>query len=58
MTQILSVPFAQGGAKVAGTLFQIIASPADQVWYIKTCCMEDWAQIPMFNLLRGNVDLV
>ena len=58
MTEILSVPFVRGGAKVSGTLFQILASPSDQVWYIKSCCMEDWAQIPMFNLLRGNVELV
>ena len=58
MMQILSVPFPEGGAKVDGTLFQIIASPADQTWYIRTCCMDDWAQIPMFNLLRVNGELV
>lgn len=57
MMEILSVPFVQGGAKAAGTLFQIIASPADQTWYIRSCLMDDWAQIPMFNLLRGNGDL-
>lgn len=57
MMEILSVPFEQGGAKVKGTLFQVIADPAKQDWYVHTCLMDDWVQIPLTNILRGNGDL-
>ena len=48
---------AEGGAKVAGTLFQLIAEPASQTWYVKRGNDPDWIEIPLTNLLKGNGEL-
>ena len=41
-----------------GTLFQVIAVPAEQKWYVKTKNMDDWAEIPLMNILKGNGELI
>ena len=57
MTDIMSKTVAEGGAKVDGTLFQLIASPAEQCWHIRLKNSPDWVEIQLANLLKGNGDL-
>ncbi len=57
MTGILDASVAEGGAKVAGTLFQIVAAPAEQIWYVKLKGQAEWTEIPLMNLLKGNGEL-
>ena len=57
ITAILGKTVAEGGAKVAGTLFQIIAEPADQTWHVKLKNQPGWTKIPLMNLLKGNGEL-
>ena len=54
---ILDKTVADGGAKVSGTLFQIVAEPADQTWHVKLKNQPDWTEIPLMNLLKGNGEL-
>ena len=56
MTAIMDKSVAQGGAKVAGTLFQVIAEPADQTLHIKLK-NGSWTAIPLTNILKGNGEL-
>ena len=58
MTAILDRTVAEGGAKAAGTLFQIIAAPAEQTWYVKLKNQPDWTEIPLMNVLKGNGELI
>lgn len=51
MMEILSVPYADGGAKVRGTMFQIAADVERKDWYIRTCLMDEWAHIPLAEIL-------
>ena len=48
---------AEGGAKVGGTLFQIIAAPQEQTWYVKLKNQSDWSEIRLTNLLKGTGEL-
>ena len=57
MAAIMSLPVADGGAKVDGTLFQLIASPAEQCWRIKLKNDPDWMEFQLANVLKGNGDL-
>ena len=57
MISIMSKTVAEGGAKVNGTLFQIIAAPAEQCWHIRLKNSADWTEIQLANLLKGNGDL-
>ena len=57
MTSIISKTVTEGGAKVDGTLFQIIASPAEQCWRIRLKNSPDWVEFPLANVLKGNGDL-
>ena len=57
MTAILDRPAADGGAKVNGTLFQIIADPSEQTWHVKLKNQPSWTDIPLMNILKGNGDL-
>ena len=57
MTAILDKTVDEGGAKVAGTLFQIVAAPAAQTWYVKLKNEPGWTEIPLMNLLKGNGEL-
>ncbi|MBE6406836.1 MAG: hypothetical protein E7040_12570 [Lentisphaerae bacterium] len=52
MMELLSVPYVQGGAKVKGTMFQIVADMAQKNWYIRTCLMNDWACVPLADILK------
>ena len=54
---IMDKTVAEGGAKVAGTLFQIIAAPGSQTWYVKRRNDPDWIEIQLTNLLKGNGEL-
>ena len=58
MMAVFEKTTADGGAKVCGTLFQVIAVPAEQKWYVKTKNMDDWAEIPLMNILKGNGELI
>ena len=58
MMAVFGKTTADGGAKVCGTLFQVIAVPAEQKWYVKTKNMDDWAEIPLMNILKGNGELI
>ncbi|MBO4649334.1 MAG: hypothetical protein J5806_14390 [Lentisphaeria bacterium] len=57
LAAIMDRTVAEGGAKVAGTLFQVIAAPAAQTWYIKRRNDPDWTEIELTNLLKGNGEL-
>ncbi|MBO4631844.1 MAG: hypothetical protein J5858_07980 [Lentisphaeria bacterium] len=57
LTEILDKNAAEGGADVSGTLFQIIAEPAEQNWYVKLKTQTVWTEIPLMNLLKGNGEL-
>jgi len=57
LAAIMNKTVAEGGAKVAGTLFQLIAEPASQTWYVKRGNDPDWIEIPLTNLLKGNGEL-
>ena len=54
---ILGKDAAEGGAKVNGTLFQIIAAPKEQIWYVKLKNQPDWSEIRLMNLLKGTGEL-
>lgn len=54
---ILEKNIAEGGAKVHGTLFQIIAVPMEQIWYVKLKNQPDWSEIRLMNLLKGTGEL-
>lgn len=56
MTAIMDKSIAEGGAKVAGTLFQVIAEPAEQTLHIKLK-NGSWTAIPLTNILKGNGEL-
>ena len=53
MMEILSVPYAKGGAKVRGTMFQIVTDVRKKVWYVRTCLMDEWAYVPLEDILNG-----
>ena len=57
MTRIFDRTIDEGGAKVAGTLFQIIAAPETQIWYVKLKNQSEWTEIQLMNLLKGNGEL-
>ena len=57
MTEIMSKTTVEGGAKVDGTLFQLIAAPAEQCWRIKLKNSPDWMEFQLANVLKGNGDL-
>ena len=54
---VMDKTIAEGGAKVGGTLFQIIAAPKEQTWYVKLKNQADWSEIRLTNLLKGNGEL-
>lgn len=54
---IMEKTVAAGGAKVNGTLFQIIAAPREQTWYVKLKNQPDWSEIRLTNLLKGTGEL-
>ena len=54
---IMEKTVAEGGAKVNGTLFQIIAAPREQTWYVKLKNQPDWSEIRLTNLLKGTGEL-
>ena len=54
---VMDKTIAEGGAKVGGTLFQIIAAPQEQTWYVKLKNQPDWSEIRLTNLLKGNGEL-
>ena len=54
---IMGKSVAEGGAKVNGTLFQIIAAPREQIWYVKLKNQPDWSEIRLANLLKGTGEL-
>ena len=54
---ILEKTTAEGGAKVNGTLFQVIAAPHKQIWYVKLKNQSDWSEIRLMNLLKGTGEL-
>ena len=57
LAAIMDRTVAEGGAKVTGTLFQVIAAPAAQTWYVKRRNDPDWTAIELMNLLKGNGEL-
>ena len=57
MLSILDRTVSEGGAKADGTLFQLLASPAEQTWHIKLKGRREWVQVPLMNLLKGKGDL-
>ncbi|MBQ9772955.1 MAG: hypothetical protein IJW23_14125 [Lentisphaeria bacterium] len=52
MMELLSVPYAEGGAKVRGTMFQIVTDVQEKIWYVRTCLMNEWACVPLADLLN------
>ena len=54
---IMEKTVAEGGAKVNGTLFQIIAASREQTWYVKLKNQPDWSEIRLANLLKGTGEL-
>jgi hypothetical protein len=54
MMDILSVPYHDGGAKVNGTIFQIITDMEQKDWYIRTCLTNEWSRIPLANIFCCN----
>ena len=54
ITAVLDKAAAGGGAKTGGPLFQLVATPAEQVWLVKLRNRTGWTEIPLMNLLKGN----
>jgi hypothetical protein len=52
MCAIMDVGFAEGGARVDSTLFQIVCEPRSFTFRIKTLVRRDrWVDIPLAQLL-------
>ncbi len=52
MKKIMDVDIKDGGATHAGTIFQIVAAPADQTIWIKVPGRVDWTEVPLKPLFR------
>lgn len=52
MKQIMDVSLMDGGATHGGTIFQIVASPADRKIWVKVPNRIDWTEIPLAPLFQ------
>jgi hypothetical protein len=52
MKKIMDVDIKDGGATHAGTIFQIVAAPADRKVWIKVPGRVDWTEVPLEPLFR------
>ncbi len=53
MKKIMDVTIKDGGATHAGTIFQIVAAPADRKIWVKVPGRVDWTEIPLEPLFRA-----
>ena len=52
MKKIMDVDIKDGGATHAGTIFQIVAAPADRKIWVKVPGRVDWTEVPLEPLFR------
>lgn len=52
MMKMLDVPFDEGGA-TTGTIYQVVASPAELKIWLKVPGLQDWVEIPLKELFAG-----
>ncbi len=52
MKSIMDVDIKDGGATHAGTIFQVVAAPADRKVWIKVPGRVDWTEVPLEPLFR------
>ena len=52
MKKIMDVDIKDGGATHAGTIFQVVATPADQTIWVKVPGRVEWTEIPLGSLFR------
>ncbi len=52
MKKIMDVDIKNGGATHAGTIFQVVAAPADRKIWVKVPGRVDWTEIPLEPLFR------
>jgi len=52
MEKKMDVAIKDGGATLAGTIFQMVAAPADRKIWVKVPGYVDWTEIPLEPLSR------